>query len=118
MLFRSQGIEIPEDWDRAFNQTAWDILISIGAFRRMINENIDSTTAWSLVIHRLIEKRIDNMNYRTVVNLESGKRFGEYISDQGGSNNPELRVRPDEFLRIYKHIHDTFSEKKLNITTL
>ena len=112
------GIEIPEDWDRAFKQTAFITWIYIGAYRRAVNEGVDSTKAWNYFLQKLIKHRINEDNDRVIANSQSRKMFGEYIEDQGGSNNPQLRVTPEEFLTIFKHIHDRFSEKELEIPNM
>lgn len=104
------GITIPEEWkeDRALIHTTFVLLIGIGGFRRAVKDNVPQELAYSYILQKWIQKRIDSEGDRTIGNLESNKVLSEYVADQGGSANPQLRVRPDELLMVYNHIHDTY----------
>lgn len=107
------GITIPEEWkeDRALMHTAFVLLVGIAAFRSAVKDNVPKELMYSYILQKWLKKRIDDEGDRAIGNLESGKVLSEYMGNQGGSENPQLRVRADELLMVYKLIHDTYCNK-------
>jgi hypothetical protein len=97
------GVRIPEDWERAYLVNAFIILNGIIGYKRAKEDDVSESLYYSYIMKKWLKHRIDEDGDRSKAKPDSDKRLGDYTP---GSINPTLKLRPDEFLIVFNHVHD------------
>jgi hypothetical protein len=100
------GLTIPEDWGREYTVNAFILVNGLIAYKRAVEDDVSRPLYYSYIMRKWLNHRIDEDGDRAKAKKNSDKKLGDY---HPGSKNPTLKLRPDELLEVYNHIHDSLS---------